>query len=295
MRKLLWQHLFLGFFLLWGITGLLWQESRKGFDGVLHVFFFHVPVGDAFLIKTPHGKTVFVDGGIDETVLSKLSSHLPFWYKTVDLLIISHPDLDHFAGGAAVLGKYTVKNVLISGAYNQSPLFSSFLDEVQQRKIPVFLGTIDTAFWIDGLSFDVLFPLQKHFVGERIKSMNDSSLVFRTVFGDISFLFTGDIGMKVENKLLMSPLNMKSTILKVAHHGSKTSSGSSFLQMVSPKMAVVSAGAKNRFGHPHEEVLERIQKNDTEIFITKEQGDIHVFSDGKEFWVEIKNGIFGDS
>jgi len=131
---------------------------------------------------------------------------------------------------------------------------------------------------------EILHPFE-NLEGQEIKNSNDTSIVARLVFDDISFLFTGDIGKKVEAKLVKQNTDLDSDVLKVCHHGSKTSSSLGFLEAVSPEIAVIQVG-ENSYGHPHQEVLSNLEEFDIEILITKELGDIKVISNGDNFKIK---------
>lgn len=259
---------------------LLWKEYFLVFDENLHLYFFEIPLGDAFLLKTPHGKTIVIDGGIDATVLEKIAPVRSFWQKKIDLLVLTHPDLDHLAGAKHLLEKYRIENIFLSGAMTTSPVFAEFLDTIEHQKIPIFLAEDISHFSLDGLFFAVLSPLESP-VGNFTKSINNTSLVLKGIFQETSFLFTGDIEEPQEQKLLHSGLSLNSDLLQVPHHGSKGASSLAFLRAVNPDVAVISAGTKNRFGHPHEEVLDRLRNFSVITKVTKSEGTIEVLSDGK--------------
>ncbi len=260
-------------------------------DGKFHVYFFDVPVGDSFLIQSPHGKNIVIDGGIDSSVASRLGEVFPFWQRTIDLLVISHPDLDHLTGALALVRSHDVRGVLLSGAFAPHAFFQDFLKIVEEKKIPIFLAHENKDFVFDGLFFDILFP-NSSLVGKKTLSMNNSSVVFRVSYGEDSVLFTGDIEKETEKILLSQASSLQSSLLKVAHHGSRTSSLSEFLSAVSADHAVISAGRENSFGHPHEEVLIRLGGIPT--FVTKELGTIHAISDGFgfQFITAVKRSLF---
>jgi len=245
---------------------------------------FDIPLGDALLLKTPHGKIVFIDGGDDESVLAKLDAALPFWQKHIDILLITHPDLDHLAGGLEILKKYTVGTVLLTGVATRSGAFQDFSAELERRTIPIRFVTAQDDFVMDGVKFDVLFP-ENNLVGAIVPKTNNTSIVLRLEYGAISLLLTGDIEAPVENTLLALPNSLKTSILKVAHHGSKTSSSEAFLAAVHPELALISAAQGNRFGHPHAETTDRLKNDSIPTVITRDHGDIELLTTGKELSV----------
>lgn len=284
MRKFLF---ILGTFILvsCGMMGLLYQEYSKIYNGKFVATFFDVPLGDAILLRTPHGKNIFLDGGIDDAVLAELDRFLPFWQREIELLIITHPDADHLAGGYEVLKKFPVKKVLVSGINNKSTLFQTFLQSVSDENIPLIVADKNTDFWIDGVYFDTLFP-NASFVGDYLSSLNNASVVQRITFGNQSLLLTGDIEKNTERELLASSDSLQSAVLKVAHHGSKSSSLESFLQAVAPQAAVILAAKDNRFGHPHDEVVERLNNFNIQKFISRDVGTFSFVFNPDSFFVE---------
>ena len=147
-----------------------------------------------------------------------------------------------------------------------------------QKNIPILLAENKDDFYVDGVFFDILFP-EKDFVGHKVSHINNSSLVFRILFGNVSFLFTGDIESATENYILGLEGPLQSSVLKVAHHGSKTSSSHEFISAVSPFVSVISAGEENTFGPPHSELFSRLQKMSS-VFVTKDHGDIYISTGG---------------
>jgi competence protein ComEC len=247
---------------------------------LLGVNFFDIGQGDAIFIETPQRHQILIDGGPSSAILEKLGKELPFYDRSIDLIILTHPDPDHLNGLVEVLKSYKVELVGFNGAKGTNPAFSEFEKEIQKNKIPKIILFKGKRIWIGNkIHLDILSPLES-FEGKEVRDFNTSSIVARLVFGQNEFLFTGDAPKSIERELVGSNLNLDSDVLKVAHHGSKTSSTEEFLEKVSPEIAVISVGKNNKYGHPHQEVLDRLEKYGIKVLRTDLQGDIKISSDG---------------
>jgi competence protein ComEC len=250
-------------------------------DGRLHVIFLDVGQGDAIFIQTPSGKQVLVDGGPSETrVLSQLGRHMGFWDRTLDVVVLTHPDSDHVNGLVGVLERYRVGAVIHRRIEMDSETYAYWLDLVEQEEAAVYEGKTGLSLVLDaGLEMVVLHPGAALWDG-----VNDNSVVTRLTYGQVSFLLTGDIEAEVEEALVAGEAPLQSTVLKAAHHGSCSSTTQAFLDAVDPEAVVISVGAENDFGHPCDAVLERL--GDLPVYRTDERGTIEIVSDGTRAWVE---------
>lgn len=249
------------------VVGTLWLAVwSKWPSQYLKVSFLDVGQGDAILIDTPHHNQLLIDTGPNRKVLSSLASVLPFFDRSLDVVLITHQDLDHRGGLADLIKNYAVdyevaadKNVAIPGV--------PFVSITRGSKID--LG--------DGIIFEVLSPR----AGELLPS-NDGSLAGILSVGEKKFLFTADLPSSRERYLVNQfGVKLKADVLKVAHHGSKGSSDSTFLQMAKPAYAVISVGANNRYGHPTSEALDRVKSVGAEILRTDQLGTIVFKTDGQ--------------
>jgi len=266
------KYYFLG--LLAIVAVLFWwavQEEKK--PAQFRVVFFDVGQGDSIFIEDEMRHEILVDGGPGKAVLSKLGKEMPFFDRSLDLVILTHPDKDHLAGLLEVLKKYQVGEVFYNGIQDNSPYYQEFLKIIAEKKIPVafpHLGQeVDLA---NNAHLDFLFPLTD-IRGKKFKDTNDSSIVSRLVRGDREYLLTGDAGNGIEEEILKNNIYLQSDILKVAHHGSKNGTSENFLKAVGPQDAIISVG-KNTYGHPNEAALERLQDWGAQILRTDEKGDI---------------------
>jgi len=248
---------------------------------LLEVSFFDVGQGDSIFIETPQGHQILIDGGPDSAVLEKLGSEMPFSDRSIDLIVLTHPEHDHIAGLISVLGAYEVENVLWTGIIRETVEYREWLDCLEKEGTNIIIAKKGQRIVLGGVYIDVLYPFES-LEGEIVKEVNNSSVVFRLVFGENSFLFTGDIFKSVERELEEAD----SDILKVSHHGSKTSSDEDFIVSISPDIAVIQVGKDNRYGHPHLETLEILNKYDINIQRTDLLGDIKIISNSINYVID---------
>jgi len=260
---------------------VVFWESRKG----LEVWFLDVGQGDASFIQAANGNQVLIDGGPNRKILNELSKVMPFYDRTIDVVIESHPDSDHIAGLIDVLKNYKIKAVVESGAVSDSSGYLELERLIEDKGIKKFIlnsgSKIDLG---DGVYLDVLLPPSN--VDTSKMSPHDAMLVLKLNYGNNSFLFTGDMEEKMESYLVFNGKDIKSDVLKVGHHGSKTSSSELFLSRVSPRYAIISVGKDNKYGHPYKEVLERLKRMNISVFRTDEMGRIDVISDGENLKIK---------
>lgn len=239
-------------------------------DNRLELSFLDVGQGDAILIQTPEYKNILIDAGPDGKVVEELSKKLNFFNQSIDLFILTHPDLDHVGGALDILQKYPVKTVMMTGVGVESELYSAFIKELKARAIPMTYPDSARDLQIGNKLFlDLLYPLAgQSLIGQEVKSTNNTSiaLILRDGKGKPLALLTGDAEEAEELDLLLSGQDLESPVFKLGHHGSKTASSAPFLGAAGPETVIVSAGLDNKFGHPHTETLERIK--DTEILRT---------------------------
>lgn len=253
---------------------------------LLKVDFLAVGQGDAEFIQTPQGHKILIDGGPDSSVLQKISERLPFWDKTIDLVILSHPEKDHMVGILDVLQRYNVKYFVWPGAIKNDAENKKLLEILKVRKPVLVAANAGDKIKAGNTEIDILYPLE-NFSGKVLKekdSANDTGIVAKLIFGKESFLFTGDIDMAAEKEIVQKE-NAKANVLKVAHHGSKYSSSDAFLAAVSPQWAVIEVG-KNSYGHPTGETLQRLQNSGIKVMRTDKDSDVKFLSDG--YKIQIK-------
>jgi competence protein ComEC len=254
------------------------REFSRLPDGKTHVAMLDIGQGDSILITTPSGKRMLIDGGRDLLPLNELGNRLPFLDRTIDLLILSHPDMDHVASFPEILRRYDVKRALITAVAGDTPAYVEFLALLGEKKIPVLIAdpTKDIDFG-DGVWLDVIWP-RPNLVGAHEENLNDTSVVVRMFIeaddGVHSILFAGDMEEIEENQALASGADMKSDILKAGHHGSKTSSSTGLLLAVDPHLALISVGRKNSYGHPSPSIIDRFAHFGIPVRSTAREGTV---------------------
>jgi len=266
---------------------LAWLAVLQLPDRLLHVAFLDVGQGDAILVTTPHGQQILVDGGPSPTALtSALGRQMPFWDRSLDLVIMTHPDSDHITGLVEVLGRYRVGAWLDNGQPGSDALYAECMARLQEHAVArhsVHAG--DRLELGPGMVLEVAHPPSVPLSGTEADD-NSNSLVLRLVWEDAEFLLTGDIEAEAEGLLVDSNQPLQADVLKVAHHGSGGSSTVEFLSAVHPRYAVLSVGADNRFGHPHPAVLDRLADiQDLRVLRTDEQGTVEFVTDGHRLWL----------
>ena len=245
----------------------------------LTVYFLDVGQGDAILIDSPLHNRVLIDGGKNRKVLSELGRALPFGDRRIDVVVATHPDMDHIGGLPEVVSRYKVGMFLESGAESDNTVNDELENRIGQKNIPRVLARRGMVInFGDGTKLTILFPNQD--VSKL--DPNDASIVAKLTYGEESFLLTGDAELRTENILLnLNPVVLDSDVLKVGHHGSRSSTFILFAEAVSPEYAVISAGRGNTYGHPHKAVLDILKKVNAKILSTAESGTIKFETNGK--------------
>jgi competence protein ComEC len=237
--------------------------------------FLDVGQGDAILIRQGNANFI-VDGGPDKTILRRLGETIYPWEKRIDVIFLTHPDLDHLWGLIEVLKKYEVGQVVMPQLNKEGKDYKMFLDEISKKNIPVVFAKPGIFIKYRDVNFSVLAPNQKLLAWSK-SNLNVGSMVLRVSLPGYALLLSGDMEMPEEQYLLNNiPELLRADIIKVAHHGSKTASGASFLDAVKPALAIFSVGEKNRYGHPNPETLKRFEG--ISYFRTDENGTITLVS-----------------
>lgn len=265
--------------LLFGAVLLIFWSFPKT-SGVLAVAFLDVGQGDAIFIETPTKNQILLDAGKDNRVLKELAAFMPFYDRTIDLMIASHYQQDHFGGFFDALKRY--KAGLALGPDDELfKLKNEWFNILQSKKITLLALKRGARIHLDnGLFLDVLSPFEND---ERKTAKQPPLLIGRLVFGKTAFLLTADAEFRDENMLIGSKTNVRADVLKVAHHGSKYSTSEFWLKAVNPAIAVISVG-KNSYGHPTKETLGRLQKSNILALQTLLNGSIIFKSDGTKIW-----------
>ncbi len=270
-------------------AALIWVAALSLPDGRLHVTFADVGQGDAAFIVTPGGAQIMMDGGADpDAAVRVAASRMPFWDRTIDLVILTHPHHDHVAGLTEVLGRYRVLHVLERRVEYDGASYRAWRDAVEAEGASVTQAVAGQVITFgDGTTLEVVNPPERP-TWDAGSDVNNSSVAVRLAHGAVSFMLTGDMYAEAESRLLGSGLRVDSDVLKVAHHGSRTSSSEEFLRRVSPSAAVISVGEGNRYGHPHPDVLRAVGSwvPDGQTFLTSDRGTVEFIYDGARLRVK---------
>lgn len=238
------------------------------------VHFLDVGQGDAIYIRTPDEIDVLIDGGPDKNVLSQLGSVMPYWDRQIDIVILTHPHSDHVSGLVEVLRRFEVGQVYYSGAMHTAPDYLTWLEEIKNQEIS--LKIVDSQFDLmlgEYAKLEFLWP-QQDFTNKEVSNLNNVSIVNRLVVGENAVLLTGDIEKEIETLLVKAGIDLKSNILKSAHHGSSSSNTQEFINEVNPDQVVVMCGEENRFGHPNRSIINRYNNFNIDIRRTDQEGRI---------------------
>jgi competence protein ComEC len=270
-----------------GYLAYVGHVSPTGIHGesVLTVAFLDVGQGDAIFIETPDGVQVLIDGGPDAAILRALPTVLSPFDRDLDVVLATHPDKDHIGGLVDVLARYKVGTIFSTENESDTAVSSAF----------VFSAAAEESSWEQSVRAGDVISLGASTTLRIFSPASDptdwesnaSSIVAKLTYGDIDFMLTGDASVGIESYLVGEYGNLlASEVLKLGHHGSRTSTADSFLKVVAPSYAVVSAGADNSYGHPHQEVVDRVATAGVELLSTAVRGTIVMKSDGARVWVE---------
>lgn len=247
--------------------------------------------GDGMVLRGPSGRVIVIDTGRSGApIVDYLRSN---GISSVDLLVLTHPHTDHIGGADELLEAVEIKRVLDPISEKGSHTYEKLLGEFESREIPVLQGRRGRRIKLDeGVALDVLAPPIPHITGTR-SDANSNSVVMRLTWDRVSILFMGDAEHETEQSImaLAEELPLASTVLKVAHHGSRYASDEAFLALVQPKVALISCGKGNLYGHPSPETVERIMKLTPHVFRTDEVGTIRLITDGKHISIMSERGL----
>lgn len=261
-------------------AAVVWLVARNLPDGRLHIWFLDVGQGDAILIQTPDGQQILVDGGPSPSALfDELGAVLPFWDRSLDLVVLTHPDADHASGLVPLFERFEIAAAVDSIAPGEkgAEAWLAAMHAAGVTRQPVAAGTRIEA---GDVTLTVLSPCDPL---ANPDDGNDGSVVLRLDYGASSVLLTGDAEAAAEQTMLAGLWPLRADVLKVGHHGSAGSTSADFLRAVAPSLAVISVGADNRFGHPAPELLQRL--GGIMVLRTDERGRIELVSDGMKWSV----------
>lgn len=256
---------------------IFWSYQPYYSADYFRLVFFDVGQGDSALIVTPNGRTILIDGGPDNKVLRGLGKFLPFWRRQIDLLVVSHAHDDHLMGLSETIRRYKIKNILYNNLDFDTPAVNYFLKSVKDKKIKTISAQAGMAFNFDENCVFTVLAAEKNIQ----KNDNDYSIVSGLNCLSKKVLFSGDAGVAIESKLITSGVDLKADILKLSHHGSLSASSLNFLEAVNPKIALISVGKDNKFGHPSTLILNRLESLAVDIYRTDISGQLSFLANYK--------------
>jgi len=285
------------------VGALVWYSAFNNLDQNLKIIACDVGQGDAILI-TQMTQQILIDGGPNNKVLLCLSDHMPFWDRDIELIILTHPEKDHYGGLIDVFRNYNVANLVTSGLSSGSSDFQVLKKEVGSSAAKVLSVKDGSTIRLGLIQFEILWPSREFLANNSQKisevgsdvigaftttgNKNNFSLVSVFSFGNFDALFTGDIEDEVSDAVAQKLLykNIKGIeYIKVPHHGSKNGLSEKLLEVTNPKIAVISVGRNNSYGHPHKEVLDMLSDYGLRVLRTDGVGDVVVETDGSKLWI----------
>lgn len=263
------------------LTVFVWLIVFQVPDNNLHIISCNVGQGDAILVIQKNIQ-ILTDGGPNKSVLDCLSRYMPFWDRKIELVILTHPDSDHATGLIDVIKRYNVETLLQNNLNTSTQVYKVLQNDVGSKGIKVINPSNDMSIRLDMIYLDILHP-DKDFKSSKT---NDYSIVYLLKYNDFKAIFTGDISPEIGERIAMSNKIGKVDYIKIPHHGSRNGLTENLLKALEPKIAVISAGKENRYGHPHKEIIDMLNKYEVKIFRTDEIGDVQVETDGKKVWIK---------
>jgi competence protein ComEC len=266
------------------ITSFVWYvEISEDHGRTMTIAFLDIGQGDAIFIQAPNGNTMIIDGGPSRVLLSALGRMLPFYKRSVNLIVNTNPDSDHYAGFIDLLERYNIGFEMEAGTISKTPTYQRFENSLAEHHVAHLFAKRGMRLVLDTVHqvyLDVLFPDQdvSHL------SSNDGSIVMKLTYGNTSVMLQGDATAKVEDHLLALGDKVQADILKAGHHGSRTSTTDEYVKAVAPTYAIISAGLDNSYGHPHIETITTLNKYHVQILKTMDRGTIVFKSDGLYFY-----------
>ncbi len=251
-----------------------WMSYSSSRD--LEIYFLDIGQGDSILVKTPDDHYLLIDGGMSVDVLTRLGEVLPFWQRKLDVVIATHPDADHIGGLEYLFGRYEIGQIFYNHLEGGSLLAEEFNRKGEQYSNIAPIDEFDDFRLGCCVEINLLWPHAN--LELNLLDANDTSVAFLLSYMQFDILMAGDLPSKYEAMLELPQSTVE--VLKVGHHGSKTSTSAEFLQELQPELAVISCGRENKFGHPHAEVLENLKSRDVVVLRTDELGTVRLVSNG---------------
>lgn len=255
------------------------REFKSEVHGKLGVYVFDVGQADSIFV-TNNGYNMLIDAGNNddgELLVSKLEE---YGIGRIDYLIGTHPHEDHIGGMDDIINNFDIGEIFMPDVVHSTDFYLDVLEAVDNKSLMVSTPNVDDSFYLGDARVDVLY------LDNNEKNLNDCSIILKVTFGSNKFLFMGDASFEVEEKILYKKI--KADVLKVGHHGSNTSSSSDFLDMVRPSYAAISVGEDNKYNHPGEDAISRLESVGADVYRTDLNGMIKFISDGDDILVEVE-------
>lgn len=270
------------------IIVFLWNGYQKSTHGLLKISVFDIGQGDAILIRTPNNQQILIDGGPSHAIINKLGDELPFWNRSIDMLVSTHPHADHLSGLIEVLDRYKVDQIMTLDTDYDSAEYQIWKDYLEQFSGEIVYANAGQEIEVGDFKLKVIFP-NKEYLQIKQDNINNLSIILKIEYGDFSMLFTGDAECKEQMQFLDQDIDID--VLKVPHQGAKDGGCKEFMQATTPEKAIISVGQNNQFGHPHPDHLQLLRdfvpdRKGQEIFRTDKDGDVFIFSNKDKYWIE---------
>lgn len=257
-------------------------DSVKANDSNFTVYYLDAGQSDCSIIVCDD-QVMMIDAGTYDQLGTIREALLSLNISTIDYMVITHQHDDHMGGAAGIIQNYDVKNIIMPKLSEVNMVttyaYEELLTSISERNVNAIAAEPGYHFNIGTADIDIFSP------SEQDKNINNMSVVLKVVFGNTSFLFQGDAEKKIENALLKTDYDLSADVIKVGHHGSKTSSTAKYIQAVAPKAAIISCGADNTYGHPHSETLETLKNAGVDVYTTSIIGNITAVSDGNKITI----------
>lgn len=249
------------------------QNVNNEVNGDLKIYFIDVGQADSILVSN-QDTNILIDAGNNEDGPKLVTYLQSLNIINFDYVIGTHPHEDHIGGLDDIINNFNVENVMLPDAYTTTKTFEDVLDAIETKNLEITVPSIGDNYTFDDLKFEVMY------VGSDTSDLNNTSIVLKMLYGNTSYLFTGDATSSSEKQMLDKDIDVD--VLKVGHHGSSYSTTDNFLKQVTPKYAIISVAEKNSYGHPSKSTLTRLKNNNVEIYQTSKLGTILLTSNGED-------------
>ncbi|MCA9380433.1 MBL fold metallo-hydrolase [Candidatus Dojkabacteria bacterium] len=265
------------------VCQLLFNIIENDNDGLMHLHMLDVGQGDAFLLQTVDKKYVLIDGGPSSNLIDVMADYMPFWQNRLDLVIATHGDSDHIGGLVELSERYDIEAFIYNGESKNTLIFEELMKNISFDGVDISIAQSGEEIRVGCcMEIDILWP-----GSINIEDSNDRSVSIIAKYQDFEIYMAGDLGYKYEEKITNN-LGVDIEVMKISHHGSRTSTSTKVVDNIRPQITLISAGKDNKFGHPHREVLDLLDKNNIIQYRTDIQGTVSIKSDGSDYVVDIE-------